>query len=58
MHTIFLELDVAVDDDSGLRDGQRRPFFVQEPQNRWAEMGSRAVLEAAATGRPNPTFHW
>ncbi|ELT96028.1 hypothetical protein CAPTEDRAFT_227990 [Capitella teleta] len=35
-----------------------KPSFMVEAHNAWAQIGQRAVLEAAATGSPMPTFKW
>jgi hypothetical protein len=35
-----------------------KPSFLVEAHNAFAQEGQRAVLEAAATGSPMPTFKW
>ena len=40
------------------KDGTKKPWFVVEAQNTWAEVGGRATFEAQATGAPVPTFKW
>ena len=40
------------------KDGTKKPWFVTEAQNTWAEVGGRATFEAQATGAPVPSFKW
>lgn len=36
----------------------RRPFFLLEARNLWADVGERAVFEVQAAGKPLPSFTW
>jgi titin len=46
------------DQDQPRRDGVRKPNFILEANNAWAEVGYKAVMEAQASGKPTPTFKW
>jgi hypothetical protein len=55
--------EVAVDAEDltwSTKNGEatRKPWFIVDARNTFAEVGQRAVFEAQATGRPTPTFRW
>lgn len=55
--------DIIVEDDeetvaADAERGTRKPWFVVDARNTYAEAGQRAVFEAQAIGTPPPTFKW
>ena len=54
LYAIFTDTDVEAE----RRDGNRKPHFILEANNAWAEIGYKAVIEAQAAGKPLPTFKW
>jgi hypothetical protein len=51
-------LSTEVETMSARTDGTKKPWFVVEAQNTWAEVGGRATFEAQASGAPVPSFKW
>ncbi len=55
---MWIIADVVIRDDTRHGDGTKKPWFVIEAANAWAEVGNKATIEAQATGKPMPTFRW